>query len=693
MTPALDWATLEQIKRISRILRLLELSSDLSFMPFNIVGAVAVFVASAASRIASTFLKNVVDDTSNLPAKVQEVRLDQRSRQAEIDYYRRREVREQKLLELQDLRLKADLQIESASAEREERSLKLTERELQLKAEELADKRQMSSLYLELMREKTAQEIELKQKEIQAIFDQQKWPGVLSRDEVERIFGDEQKKPRLLMLVPPPDISEDFPLSFRDSLKKEVRNQLKGFLERHYSLEGEICPVEFYGKYFERSIFDAEVKQLETILAAIPTAIIYSDITDHEVYFNVRFWGLQDTVSLSFEPWNWEEAKKQLQEAGNDEIQSLRIIRQTIVTLHKLLAAFLADWYYLNIDPNYEPQLFKLDSEIPNAWSKTITDKLKLTQQQYQKAYNTDLKLLADWETSKTQPWRCANTLSGHSNHVYSVAISSDGQIASGSADNTINIWDLTTGDSICTFTGHSGSVSSLAFSPDGQTLASGSADNTIKLWYSRTGVTFTGHSDNLPSVAFSPNGKTVASGSKDKTIKIWDLITGEAICTLTGHEEPVSSIVFSSDGQNLISGSSDKTIKIWDLSTGEATRTLTQHLKDVWSVAISPDGKTLASGSADNTIKIWNFHTGSLLHTFSEHTSAIRSVAFSPDGQILASGGNDKTIKLWHLGTRELIHTLSGHLESIRSVVFSPDGKTIVSGSNDTTIKIWQCN
>ncbi|MBD1931265.1 MULTISPECIES: eIF2A-related protein [Cyanophyceae] len=662
-------------------------------MPFNIIGAVVGFVASAAGRIASTFFKNVVDETSNLPTKVQEVRLDQRARQAEIDYYRRREAREQNLLELQDLRLKADLQIESASAEREERSLKLTERELQLKAEELADKRQMSSLYLELMREKTAKEIELKQKEIQAIFDQQKWPGVLSRDEVERIFGDEQKKPRLLMLVPPPDISDDFPLSFRDSLKKEVRNQLKGFLERHYSLDGEICPVEFYGKYFERSIFDAEVKQLETILAAVPTAIIYSDITDHEVYFNVRFWGLQDTVSLSFEPWNWEEAKKQLQEAGNDEIQSLRIIRQTIVTLHKLLAAFLADWYYLNIDPNYEPQLFNLDSEIPNAWSKTITDKLKLTQQQYQKAYNTDLKLLADWETSKTQPWRCANTLSGHSNHVYSVAISADGQIASGSADNTIKIWDLTTGDSICTFTGHSGSVSSLAFSPDGQTLASGSADNTIKLWYSRTGVTFTEHSDELHCVAFSPNGKTVASGSKDKTIKIWDFNTGEVICTLTGHKEAVCPIIFSSDGQNLISGSSDKTIKIWDLSTGKAIRTLTEHLNYVWSVAISPDGKTLASGSADNTIKIWSFHTGSLLHTFSEHTSGVRSVAFSPDGQIIASGGNDKTIKLWHLGTRELINTLSGHSESIGSVAFSPDGKTIVSGSNDKTIKIWQCD
>jgi hypothetical protein len=153
------------------------------------------------------------------------------------------------------------------------------------------------------------------------------------------------------MLVPPPDISDDFPISFRDSLKKEIRNQLKLFLEKYYPLSGDYCPVEFYGKYFERSIFDAEVKQLETILSAVPTAIIYTDITDHEVYFNVRFWGLQEPVSLSFEPWNWEEFKENIQDDSNDETKSLRAIRQTIVVLHKLLAAFLADWYYLNIDP------------------------------------------------------------------------------------------------------------------------------------------------------------------------------------------------------------------------------------------------------------------------------------------------------------------------------------------------------
>ncbi|GAB1540530.1 hypothetical protein NUACC21_31990 [Scytonema sp. NUACC21] len=305
--------------------------------------------------------------------------------------------------------------------------------------------------------------------------------------------------------------------------------------------------------------------------------------------------------------------------------------------------------------------------------------------------------------------WQCIRTLIGHSSMVHTVAISPDGQaIASGSHDNTVKLWQMSTGKLVRTlgrwFSGHCNIVNAVAFSPDGRFLVSGSSDETIKLWDISTGKevrTFSGHASWVNSVAFSPSplnpsykqgfGRMLASGGADGTIRLWLASTPLEVRVFRGHTDSVWSIAFSPDGQLLVSGSADCSIKLWQVSTGREIFTFTRHSFFVNAVAFSPDGQLIASGCADSTIKLWHINTSKEITTFIGHSNSVWSVTFSPNGQLLASASWDNTIKIWQVSTGTEIATLSGHTSYVRSVAFSPDGRTIVSGSDDDTIKLWR--
>ncbi|KFZ24532.1 hypothetical protein V502_00989 [Pseudogymnoascus sp. VKM F-4520 (FW-2644)] len=285
-------------------------------------------------------------------------------------------------------------------------------------------------------------------------------------------------------------------------------------------------------------------------------------------------------------------------------------------------------------------------------------------------------------------------TLAGHSGWVEAVAFSPDGkQIATGSGDNTIKLWDASTGSLQKTLAGHSGLVGAVAFSPDGKQIATGSGDNTIKLWDASIGSlqkTLAGHLGLVGAVAFSPDRKHIASGSRDNTIKLWDTSTGSLQKTLIGHLGWVEAVAFSLDSKQIASGSRDNTIKLWDTSIGSLQKTLIGHLGWVEAVAFSLDGNYIATGSRDNAIKLWDASTGSLQKTLVGHSGWVEAVAFSQDSKHIASGSRDNTIKLWDASTGSLQKTLAGHSGLVGAVAFSPDGKQIATGSGDNTIKLW---
>lgn len=294
-----------------------------------------------------------------------------------------------------------------------------------------------------------------------------------------------------------------------------------------------------------------------------------------------------------------------------------------------------------------------------------------------------------------TRGSRCVYTLTAHSSWVTCIAVSpTAATFASSSLDDTIKVWNLSTGELLLNLTGHNRGVNTITISPDGRTLVSGSDDYTVRVWSFLNGAllgALTGHNRDVNAVAISPDGKLLVSGGEDRTIRLWSMSTGALLKTLAEVAGMIKTIAISPDGKLLASGGLDNKVKLWNLRTGEHLQTCVGHLNPVHTITFTADGNTLITGSKDKTIRLWDVQTGQLMRTLTDHIRDVNTLALMQKGRILISGSSDSTIKLWDLAAGKVIATWTDHTDTVNSIALSPDEKYLISGSSDKTIKVWQ--
>ena len=162
------------------------------------------------------------------------------------------------------------------------------------------------------------------------------------------------------------------------------------------------------------------------------------------------------------------------------------------------------------------------------------------------------------------------------------------------------------------TLSGHTQSLFAVAVSPDGELIATGSGDidgNTpggeIKLWASDGTLIRTLASQWAYSVAFSPDGGSLASGHITNEVKLWSVPDGQHVRTMTGHTSYATAVAFTPDGSTIASVSWDATIKLWRTADGELLQNDEQRRHALFAVAISPDGSLLASAVGANQVEV----------------------------------------------------------------------------------------
>ncbi|HEV3116065.1 MAG TPA: protein kinase, partial [Gemmataceae bacterium] len=318
-----------------------------------------------------------------------------------------------------------------------------------------------------------------------------------------------------------------------------------------------------------------------------------------------------------------------------------------------------------------------------------------------------------------TQDGREEFTLAGHSGPVWGLSFSPDGkQVASGSADATIKLWNCLTRAEVRTLSGHSAAVRSVAFSPAGSSLASAGADDTVRIWQLDTGQcldtlraddladeaaspppqpededqtrdwrALNKSSGSLRALAFSPDGRYLVFGA-GHLARVFDVKEHRKLHSLHGHSDRVRSVSYSPDGRRIATAGADRAVKIWDAVTERELFTLRGHGGPVNGVAFSPDGSRLVSIGPER-IRVWNATGPPGRLEVRPRLAKHGPVVLSPDGSRLAGITETGPPAVWDSTGRKCAELLED-VGRITCMAFSPDGKSLASGGTDRMVRIW---
>lgn len=163
-------------------------------------------------------------------------------------------------------------------------------------------------------------------------------------------------------------------------------------------------------------------------------------------------------------------------------------------------------------------------------------------------------------------------TLTGAGPGLWSFAWSPDGaQLLAGGVDGRLYQYDLS---SVSTnpadaFWRHLGWISDVDWAAAGTNVVSGSADNSVILWDLTQGnsTPLSGHSAPVRGVALNPDGSRAVSGALDRQIIVWDTdprASQDLIARYVGHTDGVTAVAWSADKEFIVSGSEDGTVVLW---------------------------------------------------------------------------------------------------------------------------------
>ncbi|SCZ89648.1 BZ3500_MvSof-1268-A1-R1_Chr9g10520 [Microbotryum saponariae] len=275
-------------------------------------------------------------------------------------------------------------------------------------------------------------------------------------------------------------------------------------------------------------------------------------------------------------------------------------------------------------------------------------------------------------------------------------------------------------------------SITSLAWVQRGHQLAVGTKNGSVQIWDAqeeRVIRKMSGHTGRVGALSW--NDAILSSGSHDRSILHRDVRVHEHwVGKLTAHRQEVCGLKWNDAGDQLASGGNDNRLFVYEKMNEAPTHRFTEHVAAIKAIAWSPHQHgVLASGGGtadvgtfhvDMKLRFWNTSTGTLLNEIDTGSQVRRTGYRGPcakvtyhrvawdDVQIcnllwsknsnelvsthgFSAGQAQNQVVIWRYPSMTQVATLQGHTYRVLYLAASPDGQVIVTGAGDETLRFWQ--
>ena len=227
--------------------------------------------------------------------------------------------------------------------------------------------------------------------------------------------------------------------------------------------------------------------------------------------------------------------------------------------------------------------------------------------------------------------------------------------LASGSADGTVKVWDMTTRSCSHTFEHHGDKVQCVLWHPtEAFMLATAAFDGQVCLVDCRSAAVTVVNGDkgaklpcDVESMAWDPFAAHLLYVSmEDGQVSVFDVRSlGSALCTFQAHAKTVTALSFSAKVRGFLATSSvDKSVRVWDVAALHEATAAGPAPKLKKEKASKSKGKAAAAAAASATVIQPKIIANKKLNA----GKLFAMQCYDDSGFVMAAGGDKGSVAVW---------------------------------------------